>query len=509
VKSLFIKSVGIVTLLTIVSKILGFVREAFIAKYFGTSVEADAFFIASLIPMMIFTIIGSAISTGIIPLYVNQKKSDPAKANRVVGIVATMFTFISISISLLCWIFAKNITELMAPGFTLEQIELTAYLIRIMIFASVFFVLSAFATGVLHAHKKFVAPAAVTIVNNLIVILAIVILAEKYGVVGLAYGTLLGITSQFFIQYPQFKAYNIKPRLDIFEYRSDVTKYLFVIVPIIFSSVLSQINKVVDRIIASDLPTGSISALNYGNKLMYLPLSVIIMALVTVLYPYLIDALEESKQKFIELALKGIRIIIYISIPFLVVMLISRRELVILAFSRGEFTLEAEMMTISAFFYYSLGMIFLATKAFLFQCLYALKRVNITIVTSLVFILTNIGLSIFLSRYLAHGGIALATSIAMFLHTMTLLVILFKVTKVTDYLKSFLFDCLKMTLLFTVVIGFSYVFIDWFNSQLHLLNLVVNTIITFSIFILMSYLLKIKEMTNVIQLVRKKIGKKK
>ncbi|WNF37315.1 murein biosynthesis integral membrane protein MurJ [Bacillaceae bacterium IKA-2] len=508
-KNVFLKSVGIVTLLTIASKLLGFVREAFIANYFGTSVEADAYFIASLIPMMIFTVIGSAISTGIIPLYVSQKKQDEERANKIIGIVATVFTILSLLISILCWFFAKNITLLMAPGFTLEQIELTALLIRIMIFASLFFVLSAFATGVLHANKKFVAPAAVTIANNLIIIVALITLADKYGIIGLAFGTMLGISSQFFIQYPQFKAYNIRPSIEIIKYKADVKNYLFVIMPIVISSVFSQINKVVDRIIASDLQTGSISALNYSNKLLYLPLSIIIMAFVTVLYPYLIDALEESIEKFMELALKGISIIIYISIPILVVMLISKQELVALAFGRGEFTKDAEVMTTIGFFYYSLGMIFIAMKTFLFHCLYALKRVNITIFTSLVFILMNIGLSIWLSNYLAHGGIALATSIAMLLHTFTLLIILFSINKVTDSSRTFIFASLKMSLLFFLVFLLSYFSMRGLALNLHILKILVNTVITFSIFILFSFVLKIKEMASVLELIKSKTHKKR
>ncbi len=507
-KSIFLKAVSVVTLLTIVSKLLGFVREAFIANYFGTSIEADAYFIASLIPMMIFTVIGSAISTGIIPLYVSQKKQNEEHANKIIGIVATLFTLVSIFISALCWIFAENITLLMAPGFSEEQIELTAYLVRLMIFASIFFVLSAFATGVLHANKKFAAPAAVTIVNNAIIIVALITLTDKYGVTGLAIGTMLGISSQFFIQYPQFKAYNIKPSIEIAKYKDDVKKYLLVILPIIVSSVFSQINKVVDRIIASDLPIGSISALNYANKLLYLPLSVIIMAFVTVLYPYLIDALEESKQKFMELALKGIRLITYISIPILVVMLISKNELVALAFGRGEFTKEAETMTTIAFFYYSVGMIFIATKTYLFQCLYALKRVNITIMTSVVFIMMNIGLSIWLSNYLAHGGIALATSIAMLCHSITLTIILFKINKGMTKVRPFIVDQIKMLILFTIVFGLSAMSMEWFDIQVGFFKITLNTLITFVLFYIFSFLLKMTEMTTIIDLIKRKVLKK-
>lgn len=502
-KRVFLKSISIVTVLTIISKLLGFVREAFIASYFGTSIEADAYFIASLIPMMIFSVIGTAISTGIIPLYIKEKKKNQEKANEAIGIIATFFTGLSMVISLLIWIFALDITELVAPGFSSEQIDLTVYLVRIMIFASAFFVLSAFATGVLHANKKFLTPAAVSAVNNMIIILSMVTLAQKFGISGLAIGTMIGISSQFFIQYPQFKMYNIKPNFRFSQYKTELKAYLFIILPIILSSLMSQMNKVVDRVIASDLPVGSISALNYANKLLYLPISIIIMTFVTVLYPYLIDALERSKEEFMELALRGLRIITYVSIPFLVVMLVLKNELVSMAFGRGEFTIEAETMTSSAFFYYTLGMIFIASKSFLFQCFYALRRVNITIITSTIFVIVNIILSIMLSKHLAHGGIALATSIAMLLHTIILVCLLFLISKEGKLLREFLTDIGKMFLLFALLVFISSYVMELFTRS-HIIMICLNTLITFSLFFLLSLFLKIKEMQYVITMVKKK-----
>ncbi|MFE7060651.1 murein biosynthesis integral membrane protein MurJ [Sutcliffiella sp. NPDC057660] len=486
----FIKTIGIVAIVTVVAKVLGFVREAFVAAYFGTSSATDAFFVANIVPNILFTALGLAIASGIIPLYAEQKEKSEAGAKKFVSAVTSILLLFSILVVILGMIFAPQIAKLMAPGFNKEQLELATELTRIMIPAFSFMIMSAIATGVLHTNKQFLAPAMVSIPNSVIVIFAMILFGQTYGVVGLTVASLLGIISQFIIQLPQFSQHGIRLNFAFNEQGDEIKRTFYAFMPIIIASLAVQLNAVVDRMVASGLDEGSISALNYANKLMYLPLSIIIAALIDIFYPTLVDNAKKG-DAFLNTVRSGMKTIFYFSVPILIVMLISREELVAIAFQRGEFQEDSLNKTVNAFVFYTIGMVFIALREYFIRCFFALKKTKVTMYTSIIAVLINIILSIILSKYLALGGIALASSISFFLQAVILYVWLNKDLKKEN--KLAVKELLKVVVLTSLTFIVPSILVDIASITQDLIQIILVTIVTYLTFIGLGILLRINE----------------
>ncbi|MDQ6600359.1 lipid II flippase MurJ [Bacillus salipaludis] len=286
-----IKSVGIITLVAIVSKVLGFGRDLLMAAYFGASTVTDAFFVASIIPVLLFAAVGMAITSGIAPIYAEAKEKGKREASNIISVLATLFITLSVFLTFVFYLVTPFMTKMIAPGFSIQQAELTNQLTMIMLPSFCFFVLSAIMTGILEYEKVFAPPAFIAIPQNLFVIITIIFLTKQYGIYGVAVATLLGAVSQFFILFPFIKKYQVFYVNFAFKtYQKQIFNTLKLFSPIIIASGAYQINAVVDRMVASRLPEGSVSSLNYANKLMYLPLSILLLSLITVIFPSVVDS---------------------------------------------------------------------------------------------------------------------------------------------------------------------------------------------------------------------------
>ncbi|MFJ7752869.1 murein biosynthesis integral membrane protein MurJ [Peribacillus muralis] len=457
-RSYLLKSVGLVTIIAAVGKVLGFGRESIIAAYFGASSTADVFFVASLIPTILFTALGSGLQAGVIPLYLEKKAENPLKADDFISLLGSFFMLVAAVMTMACVIFTKPIVMLVAPGFSDAELELTESLTRIMLPSLLFFTLSYMATGVLNANKRFILPALTSTAQNTVIILATVLFASPLGVEGLAWGFVLGAASQFLIQYPSLKRYNIRPIISFLSHGRQIVQTLYTFYPIIIAALAIQLNSVVDRIIATSLETGSVSALNYANRLLWLPLSIVLTPLITVLYPSIVERALISYNSFLGLTLRGVKSLVFLAIPFMIVMLISGNSLITLAFQRGAFDASATETTNTAFFYYSAALPFFALRDYLMNAFYALKKTKVAMYSCLFAVFLNVLLSWLLSRHLGVGGIAIASGISMLLQSLYLFCFLWhKGDRRTDAsaFRDVLSEVGKLSIIGTSIYGFA------------------------------------------------------
>ncbi|OUM93285.1 MAG: murein biosynthesis integral membrane protein MurJ [Caldibacillus debilis] len=417
-----VKAAGIVTAITAIGKILGFLRESIIAAFFGTSAEADVFFVASLVPTILFTALGTAIQAGIVPIYLREKEKNAKEAARLIGSLGAFFVFVAIAAAILAILAARPLVSFLAPGFSADQLRLAERLTVILVPAIVFMTLTSVASGVLHANQKFAMPALTSTVQNLAVILSALFLARPFGVIGLACGFLAGTALQFFIQWPSLKRYRVRFPFPPQKRGISLRETLSGFYPVILASVAVQINGVTDRMISSTLDEGSISSLNYAYRLLWLPLSVMIGPLITVLYPSIVGSALKGAKPFGRIVGQGFRTIIYLSIPFMLVMIISGKALIRLAFERGAFDASDTVRTYGVFICYGIGLAFFALRDYLMNCFYALKENRLVMHSCLWTVLLNIGFSLLLSRFYGAAGIALAGTMAMLFQTVYLLV---------------------------------------------------------------------------------------
>ncbi|WP_285767869.1 murein biosynthesis integral membrane protein MurJ [Peribacillus sp. SI8-4] len=419
-RSHVLKSVGLVTIIAAVGKVLGFGRESIIAAYFGASSTADVFFVASLIPTILFTALGSGLQAGVIPVYLEKKAENRMKADAFISLLGSFFMLVAAIMTVASMIFAKPLVMMVAPGFSDAELDLTESLTRIMLPSLLFFTLSYMATGVLNANKRFILPALTSTALNTVIIAATVLFAARFGVEGLAWGFVFGAASQFLIQYPSLKKYSIRPILSFLPHKRQIVQTLYTFYPIIIAALVIQLTSVVDRIIATSLETGSVSALNYANRLLWLPLSIVLTPLITVLYPSIVERALIGYDSFLSLTLRGMKTLVFLAIPFMIVMLICGNSLISLAFERGAFDASATKTTHAAFFFYSAALPFFALRDYLMNAFYALKKTKVAMYSCVFAVFLNVMLSWLLSRQLGVGGIALASGISMFLQSLCL-----------------------------------------------------------------------------------------
>lgn len=420
-----VKAAGFIMVASVLSKILGLGREMSIAAAFGATRTADAYYVALAIPAVLFAIVGAAITTIFIPIFTEYRKKDEESFTILANSTLNAILLVVGILAILGMVFTPLLVKLIAPGFSGADFELTVSLTRILLPAIILMGINHWSIGFLHSKQHFFAPALIGIPYNIIIITIVFLSAAAYGVYGLAIGTLIAISSQFLIQMPALKREGFEYRRILDWQHPGLKKATTLIVPVILGTGATQLSGVVDRILASNLTEGSIAALNYASRVNGLPHGLFTIAIITVMYPTLSDyAAEGDLNRFMYTLRKGMKSIAFIVLPTMVGLVILREEIVRLLFERGNFTPESTAMTAFALGFYALGLLAMGWKDLLAKAFFSLKDTKTPMYVGIGVVSLNIVLSIILVRYLAHGGLALATAIALTVGALTLLYLL-------------------------------------------------------------------------------------
>ena len=197
-----VKSILIVTVLSILGKITGFMRETVIAAYYGAGGVTDAFFVAFSLPSLLFFVIGASMGVIFIPMYAQLLKEKPEDSHSFVSNIINMILLVSLLSSIIGVTFSEYILKLIAPRLLEKSLTIASALTRIMFPMFIFIGLSYIMTGVLQSHESFVVPSLVSIPSNMIIVLGTVLFSKKYSIYALAWATLIGAISQLLVQIP-------------------------------------------------------------------------------------------------------------------------------------------------------------------------------------------------------------------------------------------------------------------------------------------------------------------
>ena len=413
------KAAGTVGSMTLLSRVFGFIRDMVIASLLGSSGAADAFFVAFRIPNVQRRLLAEgAVSAAFIPVfseYTNTKGEKEAwtLASNLLNILLIVLTTVTVGIV----IFAQAVITLFAPGFIdePEKFELTISLTRLMAPYLMLIGISAFCMGVLNAYKKFALSAAAPVLLNISMITAGLALAPHMDqpVFGLAIGVLFGGALQFSIQLPATFRLGMKPRWSINWKHPGVRKIGRLMVPAILGLAVYEINLMVDTLLASLLPGGSISYLYYANRVVQLPLGVFGVALSIAILPMLSE--QAARKQISELRSTisfGIRLILFITIPATAGLILLRTSIITTLFERGEFLPIATQGTALALLYYSIGLCAFAGAKVVVSAFYSLQDTKTPMKVGIFAMGLNVVLNLILMGPLKHGGLALATSIS-------------------------------------------------------------------------------------------------
>lgn len=413
------RAAGVVSFFTLISRVLGLVRDMVIAAFFGATMPADAFIVAFRIPNMLrrFTAEGS-MTAAFIPVFTQYLKNKSKKeAFELARIILTLLSVLLVLITISGILFAPWIVRVIGYGFGGEsaKYDLTVLLTRIM-FPYIFFVsLVAFFMGVLNSLKHFAAPAAAPIFLNVGIIGATLFISPHMSepVIATAVGVLIGGVIQVVLQLPVFfkKGLSLIP---IWQPGHPAVKRIgLLILPTLFGSAVYQINQLTGTLLATLLQSGSVSWLYYADRLVELPLGVFAIAISTAALPSLSrQALEKDGSAFIDTLNHALKITFFITVPSLVGLIVLGKPIIQLFFQRGVFDAFSRDMTATALIYYALGLWAFSGVKIVVSAFYALQDTLTPVKVSVIAFLSYLLLGVILMGPLKHGGLALALTLS-------------------------------------------------------------------------------------------------
>lgn len=510
------KSVAIIIIFTLGSKIIGFIREMLIAAKFGSGTETDTLFIALTAITLITMFFTQAMNTTLIPILSEVERNKGSEEKKTfTNNLLNLMVIISLLIVVAGWAFAPVIIRLLAHGFEERQFDQTLLLFRIGLPALFFANIAGVFRGYLQSEMKFTESAVAEFPINFVYIFFLVFFAEFFGRQGLMLASIVAVGSQILIQIPVLRKLNFRYNFVVNTNDPHIKKMLPLVMPILISVAVSDINKIVDRSLASTLASGSISALNYANIFKGLTTGIFSTAIVTVLFPLLSKKADKDNLNEFKLILRyGFNTILLIMIPASVAMIVLAEPIIKAAFERGAFDKVATNMTASALIFYSAGIAGMGLKSFLNRVYYSLQDTKTPMYNGFIAIGLNIVLNLILIQFMDHRGLALATSISAIIGSLLLLIGLKR--KIGPLgMKCMLITGIKV-LISSVIMGlvtlqvyrhFSSIF---FESTINdLIVLLFSSGFGLFIYLLLIYSMKVEELYWFINLAKKRFLKNK
>jgi putative peptidoglycan lipid II flippase len=518
--SRIIKAAGVVGAATLLSRTLGYIRDAVIAWYFGAGHSSDAFIAAFRIPNLLRKLFGEgAISNAFIPVLTDYLTKDGKdEALRLARSTLLILSVLLVALSIFGILLAPLIVKVIAPGFfdSPDKIPLTITLTRIM-FPYIFFIgLVALCMGILNVFGHFAAPALAPVLLNLAMICSVIFICPHLSspIVGLAIGVILGGVLQLSLQLPFVvrKGLILRQKGNLFH--PGLKKIGRLMPPVIVGGAVYQINVLVAGLLGSLLKEGSVSYLYFADRLVQFPLGIFAIAAATAVLPSLarqaaVHDIEALKDTFGY----AVRLILFLTIPSMVGLIILREPIVALLFQRGEFSSLATQLTAQALLYYAMGLGAFSAVKIVAATFFALKDTRTPVIMALVSIVANIVFGIILMRPLAHGGLALATSLASILN-LGLLVHALRSKLGSLGWRSIMQSAYRTLLsagcMGVVVWGAAFVFIppEGAAGMRLILGLTGSILTGLIIFGTCSYLIKSPELLNIVAEVKKGLNKK-
>lgn len=429
----WLRSAGKLSLGTMASRLLGVVRDMLRAYLFGTGMAADAFTVAFRLPNMLRALFAEgALSAAFVPILTEiMEKGEPGEWRRFVLNCAAVLTLTLMLVSLFGILIAPVLIPLIVPGYAEVpgKLELTIQLTR-WLFPYIFFIgLATLAMGTLNSLRHFTTPAMSAAMLNLAMIGAMLVVCPRLGtlpqqqIFGLAWAVLVGGALQLAIQIPPLLKHKLASAVRLTLNDPKLKRVGKLMLPGIIGFGVTEINTFVDTLLGSLLVAGSVSALEYGNRVMQLPLGVFAVAVSTAILPTLSRyAARDEREALSETFSQALRFTLFLLIPITCFFLVAHKPILALLFERGEFAGGHSLaLTSKAFVFYAIGLCSYGSVKVLVPVFYARQNTRTPVRTAATSMIANVILNIILMQWLQLGGLALATALSSTLNVCLLL----------------------------------------------------------------------------------------
>lgn len=502
------KATFVVMLVTIITRFLGLIRDVLVAYKFGSGMYTDAYNAAVAVPDTVFAIIGLGISTVFIPIisrvkYNNGKKEMFKFANNIISILSV----ISIVFFVFGMIFTREIVNIIVPGFLGERLELAITLTRISLINLLFLSINVCFLSILQVCEDFILPSILGLFFNLPIIIYL-ILFKDVSIMGLTIANVVGNFFRVVVQIPSLykHGFRIKPYIDLKDER--IKKMMILVVPVMIGAGANSLNMIVDKNIASSLAVGSISALDYAQKIIVFVNTAITTSIVSIMYPLMSNKLSEGDNEgFLKYTCKSIVTISLLVVPIAAAFILLNKEVVTAFYARGSFDETSVMLTSIALLGYSLQIPFVGVRDILNSSLFSMEKTKVTTRNGIIGVVVNVILSIILSKTFGLLGIAIASTIA----SMVTAVLLFVSTKklVNNFkVRDMIVKICKISISAIIMISIVAIFNKFIIINNVFFKLLSDGILGVVVYLILCKVLKIQEFDEFIEVFKRKVNKK-
>ncbi|MCR8979584.1 murein biosynthesis integral membrane protein MurJ [Brevibacillus laterosporus] len=424
-----LKTASMIVVITLIGRMLGFIRTLYVSHLYGTGMEADAYFLALTIPMTLFMIIPGAINAVLIPTMRGiLEENQLQKASILYHKMLALITFSFFALTVAGYFLSPQIA--LMYGVSGEKAALTIRQLQLM-WPSVFFIgLAGLWASVLNAHHHFFTSTLGTVANSVIVILAMVALVPIVGVDGLSIATTLGYVAALVVMWPAMRKYGYSQRFNL-QYRQDAELRSMGerVVPILIGSVISQTTTFLERGLTTGLGDGKVAALSYANQIAQLPMAIFVGAFTLPLFPLLANYVKRKEMHLMKATLeKGLSYLLILLFPVTIGFILYGENLISILFVRqsGAFNEEALSWTAFGLIFYGMGLYFLAARDLITRAFYALENTRTPVIVGVIGIGVYLLTAKIFTPLLEHGGVALSASVSAMVQSILLFLLLWR-----------------------------------------------------------------------------------
>lgn len=511
------KTVAVVMVIMMLGKITGLVRDILFASNYGTSsLEAEAFAAASQIPTRFLDVFfAAAFTSSFIPVFSQYlKKKGEKEAFKLSNNFLTLVFILTAVSTLALTLCASGVISVMAPGYSSEAKSLAAQLLRVILPTIILSGAAFSITGILQGLDEFNAPAAMSLISNLLIIVYLLFFIDKFGIIGYAAVFLIGWGTQILIQIPSLikKGFKFKPFISLKD--PGIREIGRLMPPVMVSSWAIPINIMVNTSAASSVSQG-VPALKNAYELFSVITGVFVYSIANVMFTKFSQQQAEGKTDELGKSLtQSARFILFFVLPMSAGIFALAPLIVRIVFERGAFDAESTLITSSALRFYALGMAGFGLQTILSRGFYAAKEGKTPLITSLIAIASNAALSFTLAGPLGVGGPAIAFAVSISITSIIMAVILFK-RKMLQFNSKFILNLGKM-LLSAVTMGFVVYFVNLFAGGIFggrflfdVLTAAISIAVGIIWYFLLALILRTSDAKECLGFIKNFIGRKK
>lgn len=408
----------LLSIITFLSKFIGFARDAIVAHNWGATGQTDAFLIGMMVPSVLLGIVSTGLSTLIVPWYIDHRKDDPERARELVNQVTFVWGIAFLVVSILCIAFAPQLVHLFAPSFKDARYQLAVKVTRLLVPMGFFNVMIGLVTGLSQAEGQFLIPLLSNFIGNVLLVGCLIFFSSPLGIQSYSLGLTVSAVVGFLpILVLLMRRYRFFQHLDLKHMNwAAIGGFAALLIPLVISGGGGSLNTVVDRWFASHLTQGSVSALDYSNRLWNLPLALVGTPIVTAVFPWFSSMAVDGTPlaTYSDKVKKTIALLLYITIPCIAGLVTLAQPIVRTLFQRGKFDVTATGLTAACVQMYCLGLIGQALFPVFHRVFYSFKDTKTPLIVGVAMIAIN-AVTDWLFGIVLHlgaAGIALSSTAA-------------------------------------------------------------------------------------------------